>query len=48
MTDKIIELIFPTYIQPLQMTKTKEIITCRVMKIHEWVQGDVCEWGKVS
>ena len=32
----------------LQVTLTQKIITCRVLKIHEWIQGDVYEWGKVS
>ena len=30
------------------MTQTQEIITHRVLKIHEWIQGNVYEWGKVS
>ena len=30
------------------MTQTQEIITCRVLKIHEWKQGDEYEWGKIS
>ena len=29
----------------LQMTLTQKIITRRVLKIHEWKQGDVYEWG---
>ena len=31
----------------LQMTQTQEIITCRVSKTQEWIQGGVYEWGKV-
>ena len=27
---------------------TQKIITHRVLKIHEWLWGDVCEQGKVS
>ena len=29
-------------------TQTQKIITCRVSKIHKWIQGDVYEKGKVS
>ena len=29
-------------------TQTQKIITRRVSTIHEWIQGDVYEWGKVS
>ena len=32
----------------LWMTQTQEIITHRVLKIHEWIWGDVYEWGKLS
>ena len=32
----------------LQVTLTQKIITCRVLKIHKWILGDVYEWGKVS
>ena len=47
--DKIIESFFLQFIfYILQMTQTWEIITHRVLKIHEWIQGDVYEWGKVS
>ena len=31
----------------LLMAQTQEIITCRVLKTQEWIQGDVYEWGKV-
>ena len=31
----------------IQMTQTQKIITRRVLKIHEWKQEDVYEWGKV-
>ena len=48
-TDKIIEQICLIYIQPFAwMTQTQEIINHRISKIHEWVWGDVYEWGKVS
>ena len=30
------------------MTQTQEIITHRVLKIHQWIGGDMYEWGKVS
>ena len=30
------------------MTQTQEIITSRVLKIHELIWGDVYEWAKVS
>ena len=32
----------------LQMTQTQKIVTCRVLKIHQWIWQDVYEWGKVS
>ena len=32
----------------LQMTQTQKIITSKVLKIHEWKQGDVYEWGEIS
>ena len=48
-THKIIEWIFFQFtFKLLQMSQTQEIITHRVSKIHEWIQGDVYEWGKVS
>ena len=48
-TDKIIEWIFfQLTFNLLQMTQTQEIINHRGSKIHEWVWGDVYEWGKVS
>ena len=47
-TDKVIEVFFTIHIFILQMTQTQGIITCRVLKIHEWIWGDVHEWGKVS
>ena len=47
-TDKVIESFFFTiHIFILQMTQTQGIITHRVLKIHEWIWGDVYEWGKV-
>ena len=47
-TDKIIELFFFQFtFNFLQMTQTQEIITCRVLKIHEWMWGGgVYDWGK--
>ena len=49
MMDKIIEWIFFQFtFNILWMTQTQEIITHRVLKIHEWIQGDVYEWGEVS
>ena len=48
-TDKIIEWIVSQFtFNLLLMTPTQEIINCRVSKIHEWIWGDVYEWGKVS
>ena len=48
-TDKIIEWIFPQFtFNFLWVTLTQKIITHRVSKIHEWLQGDVYEQGKVS
>ena len=48
-TDKIIEWIFfQLTFNLLWMTQTQEIINHRISKIHEWVWGDVYEWGKVS
>ena len=32
----------------LQMSPTQKIITHRVLKIHEWKQGDVYEWVKID
>ena len=48
-TDKIIEWIFFQFtFNLLQMIQTQEIITHRVLKIHEWIWEDMYEWGKVS
>ena len=48
-TDKIIEWIFSQFtFNILWVTLTQKIITHRVLKIHEWIWGDVYEWGKVS
>ena len=48
-THKIIEwIVFQITFNLWQMTQTQEIITHRVSKIHEWIWGDVYEWGKVS
>ena len=48
-TDKIIECIFFQFtFNHLLMTQTQEITTHRVSKIHEWIWGDVYDWGKVS
>ena len=47
-TDKIVEWIFMQFTLNLsQVTQTLEIITCRVLKTQEWIQGDVYEWKKV-
>ena len=32
----------------LQVTLTSKIKTHKVLKIYEWIQGNVYEWGKVS
>ena len=46
-TDKIIEWIFSQFtFNILWVTLTQKIITHRVSKIHEWIQGDVYEWAK--
>ena len=46
--DKIIDWIFIQFIfNLLQMTETKEKMTCMVLKTQEWIQGDVYVWGKV-
>ena len=48
-TDKIIEWIFiQVTFNYLWVTQTQKIIADRVSKIHEWIWGDVYEWGKVS
>ena len=48
-TDKLLsDFLFTIHIFILWMTQTQEIITRRVLKIHEWIWGDVYEWGKVS
>ena len=48
-TDKLLsDFLFTIHIFILRMTQTQEIITRRVLKIHEWIWGDVYEWGKVS
>ena len=45
---KIIEWIFFQFtFKLLWMTQT-ENITHKVSKFHEWIRGDVYEWGKVS
>ena len=45
MRDKIIEWFFTIHIFILQMIQTQEIINCRVLKIPEWVWGDVWSRG---
>ena len=41
--DKIIEWIFFQFtFNLLQMTQTKKIITCRILKIHKWIWGGMC------
>ena len=48
-TDKLLsDFLFTIHIFILRMTQTQEIITRKVFKIHEWIWGDVYEWGKVS
>ena len=48
-TDEIIEWFFSNWhLTFFWMTQTQEIINHRISKIHEWVWGDVYEWGKVS
>ena len=47
MRDKINECFFLQFIfYILWMTQTQEIITCRVLKIHEWIWEDVYDGGK--
>ena len=47
-THKIIEWIFiQVTFNILWVTLTQKIITWRLSKIHEWIWGDVYEWGKV-
>ena len=48
MTDKIIECFFQFTFNFLQITQTQEIINYRVLKIHEWIWGDVYDWEKIS
>ena len=44
MTDNIIEWIFSQFtFNILWLTLTQKVITCRVLKIHKWIQGDVYE-----
>ena len=46
--DNIIEWIFMQFtFNILWVTLTQKIITCRVLKIHKWIWGDLYEWGKV-
>ena len=46
-TDKLLsDFLFTIYIFILWMTQTQEIITHRVLKIHEWIWRDVYEWGE--
>ena len=43
-TDKIIEwIVFQFTFNLLWMTQTQKIITCRILKIHKWIWGDVYE-----
>ena len=42
------EFFFQFTFNLLWITQTQEIINHRISKIHEWVWGDVYEWGKVS
>ena len=34
------------FLNLLQMTQTQEIITLRVLKFYEWIQGMCMTWGK--
>ena len=45
---KLLSELLPFTFNFLQMTQSKKILTCRVLKIHEWIWQDVYEWGKVS
>ena len=45
---KLLSELLPIHIQLLQMIQTQNIVTCRVLKIHEWIWQDGYEWGKVS
>ena len=47
LTDKIIEWIFMQFtFNILRVTLTQKIITRRVLKIHEWIWGNLYEWGE--
>ena len=44
---KLLSEFFSSYLsQPLRMTQTQEIITLRVLKIYEWIQGMCMSGGK--
>ena len=46
--DTIFEWIFMQFtFNILQVILTQKTITCRVLKIHKWIWGDVYEWGKI-
>ena len=45
---KLLSELLPIYIQLFTMAQSQKIVTCRVLKIHEWIWQDVYEWGKVS
>ena len=45
--DNIIEWFFMQFtFNILRVTLTQKIISRRVSKIHEWIWGNLCEWGK--
>ena len=47
--DKIIESIFSQFtFSILWVTLTQKKINCRILKIYEWIWGDMYEWRKVS
>ena len=46
---KLLSEFFPKFtFNILWVTLTQKIITRRVLKIHDWIWGDVYEWRKVS
>ena len=44
--DKIVEWFsfYNSLFNILWMTQTQEKITCRVLKIHEWIWGEIHKW----
>ena len=45
---KLLSELLPIHIQLFTNDPKSKIVTCRVLKIHEWIWQDVYEWGKVS